>query len=295
MTAVGTRLTKADAGNKPGHVWDEERQEFIPLGAALAIERWEKPADLEANLKQFTVMRKAVLDFVGRQLEEAKYNDKGYPVPGQLGDYYTLPNYDKKQLTKRGGGKVAAFFRFAAGPITVIGQTKERDYCDATVSMVLLDHLGRTVGSAVSGCSTAESGFQNVGAKRKYGGRYTKEGRDWKELVAPDFRAALNDVTARARKRCFVQAVILATCTDEVFDVSTVDEHEPTETRSELPTKMLIGDRKGEKLTEIESAVLVKCAAWCRNKGKYEKLAEACELIVDDRRETEEFDGEKPY
>ena len=272
-----------------GMTWDEEQQKPIPRGEAIELAKLDKPLDLEQNLEQYAVMRKQVLKFIGEQLVEAEYNEKGYPVPGKLGDYYKLPNYDKQQLTKVGSEKISSFFRFFAGPITLVSQAREKDYCDATVSIVLLDHFGRTVGSAISSCSTAESGFQSIGAKRKYGGFYERA----VEKKAPDFRAALNDVVARARKRALVQAVIVATCTDEIFEAGREDEPERKEP-SDLPTKMTIGKLKGTKLRQIDTDTLMKCAKWCRDNNKHERLAEACELQADQRRQDLE-DGEQPY
>ena len=304
MTATkpetGERLTAAEAQAQflvpLGMAWDEETQKPIPRGQAVELARLEKPLDLEQNLQQYAVMRKQVLKFIGEQLVESEYNEKGYPVAGKLGDYYRLPNYDKKQLTKIGAEKIGSFFRFFAGPITLVNQSKDKDYCDATVSIVLLDHLGRTVGSAISSCSTAERGFQVVGAKRKYGGFYEKgpDGR-WVEKEAPDFRAALNDVTARARKRALVQAVIVATCTDEIFEAAKEDEPERKQSTDHLPTKMLIGRLKDTKLTEIDTDTLMACAKWCREHSKHERLAEACELLVDQRREDLEDGDPEPY
>jgi len=299
-TETKTLLSSAEAQAQgkvsPGTVWDEELQRPIPRGEAIERANLSQPLDLAENLVRYAERRKQVLRFVADQLVEAEYNAKGYPVAGKLGDYYQLPNYDKKQLTKLGAEKVGSFFRFFAGPLTVVSQTKERDYCDATVSIVLLDQYGRTVGSAVSSCSTAEAGFQGLGAKRKYGGYYVKQDGRWTQKVPPDFRAALNDVTARARKRAFVQAVIVATCTDEIFEAATEDEPE-RERSNDLPSKMTIGKLKGTKLTEIETDMLLACAKWCREKGRHERLAEACELIADQRRESvEDADGaDAPY
>ncbi|KKL03801.1 hypothetical protein LCGC14_2622500 [marine sediment metagenome] len=296
--AVAEWLTAAEAQAQflvpIGMAWDEEQQKPIPRGEAIELAKLDKPLDLEQNLQQYAVMRKQVLKFIGEQLVEAEYDSKGYPLPGKVNDYYQLPNYDKKQLAKVGAEKISSFFRFFAGPITLVSQAREKDYCDATVSIVLLDHFGRTVGSAISSCSTAESGFQGIGSKRKYGGYYVKENGRWVERTAPDFRAALNDVTARARKRALVQAVIVATCTDEIFEAAKEDEPE-RKTSTDLPTKMTIGKLKDTKLTQIDTDTLMKCAKWCRENNKHEKLAEACELIVDERRENLENGDPEPY
>ena len=291
---LGERLTAAEAQAQflvpIGMAWDEELQKPIPRGEAMELAKLDRPLDLEQNLKAYGAMRQQVLKFVGEQLVESEYNEKGYPVPGKLGDFYKLPNFDKKQLTKIGAEKISSFFRFFAGPITLVSQAREKDYCDATVSIVLLDHFGRTVGSAISSCSTAESGFQSIGAKRKYGGFYERS----VEKRAPDFRAALNDVTARARKRALVQAVIVATCTDEIFEAAKEDEPERKEPSTDLPTKMTIGKFAGTKLTQIDTDTLMACAKWCREHNKHEKLAEACELVADQRRQELE-NGSEPY
>ena len=297
---VAEHVTAAEAqatGLVPaGHVWDEELQQPIARGLAIASANLDKPLDLQRNLETYARNRQMVLRFMADQLTEAEYDEKGYPLPGKLGDYYKLPNYDKNQLTKIGAEKIGSLFRFFAGPIELVSQTKERDYCDATVSMTLVDQYHRVVGSAISACSTAESGFQGLGSKRKYGGYYVKESRKWVEKIPPDFRAALNDVTARARKRCLVQAIIVATCTDEIFEAARQDEPERQGTKTgDLPTTMSIGKLKGTKLVDIDTETLVKCATWCREHNKHDRLAEACELLVDQRRQSEEDTEDVPY
>ena len=296
---VGEHITAAEAQANflvpTGMAWDESQQKPIPRGEAIELAKLDKPLDLEQNLKAYATTRTQVLKFIGEQLIESEYKKNGYPEPGKLGDFYKLPNFDKKQLTKIGAEKISSFFRFFAGPIELVSQTREKDYCDATVSIVLLDHFGRTVGSAISSCSTAESGFQSVGAKRKYGGFY-EQGSDGRatEKKAPDFRAALNDVTSRARKRALVQAVIVATCTDEIFEAAKEDEPERKSSANNLTTKMTIGKLEGTKLTEIDTDTLMKCAKHCREHNKHERLAEACERQVDERREHLEGNAE-PY
>lgn len=286
-TEVSKRLTKAEAGNKPGHAWDEEHQEFIPLGMALEQERLAKPMDLQANLEAFTEARKVVLKFIGEQMREAEYDEKGYPISGKLGDYYKVPGAgDKKALTKKGAENLAQFFRFFAGPLKVEQQTTTKEYVDATVSGTIVDHFGRIVGSAVSSCSSAETAYQTFGSKQKYGGWYERSSKTWKRQ--PDYRAAMNDVMAKARKRWFVQGIIVATATDEIFELAQ-DEvvKEETETVNR-PKRMPFGKHEGEELRTIGSEFLVNCVKWCETRPKYAELMEACLMELEDRRENQE-------
>ncbi len=286
MTAVGTRMTRAEAGNKPGHAWDEDLQEWVPLGEMVQREKLNAPVNLAENMQQFVEQRKHILKFVSEQMVEAIYDQKGNPVAGQMGDYYMVPGSGKKALTKKGGENLSHFFRIFAGPVALESQEKTKEYVDATVSMTLLDHLGRIVGSAVSSCSSAEKRFQSFGSKRKYGGVYNNSQQKW--TIAPDFRAALNDVTAMARKRCFVQAVIVATATDEIFEMATdrpeTKEEAAAEEQSQ-PKHMPVGKYKGVALRDVPEANLLECIKWCGAVDKRQSLHEACQMELERRRE----------
>ncbi len=298
-TEVQTRpdgwMTRAEAEadltlTRPhGHGWSEQHQEWRPNGELIFAENMAKPTDLEANLEAYAKARATVLKFVAGQLQEAEYDKKKYPLKGKLHDYYTLPGRDKKALTKLGAEKIASFFRFAAGKPDVVSQTTERDYCDATVSGVLVDQFNRVAGSAVSSCSTAEAGFQSINSKRKYGGVYHQENREWVEDQAPDFRAALNDVMSRARKRCFVQATIVATATDEIFEVA--DESggatEYPEPITEDPTLIPFGPQEGDSLSNCTTEFLERIRDWCEKKDKKPNTVKVITLLLIERKKAE--------
>ncbi len=203
---VRTRLTAADAqaqGLVPtGHAWNEDTQAPEPRGMALERAQLERPLDLARHLDDWKRNRDVLVAFVRDYLEEASYDQKGYPIAGQVRDFYKVPGSQTKALTKRGGEKVANLFRFHKATTEVRDKTETKEYVSATVEVTLTDQYRRPVGSAVSSCSTAEGGFASPRAKTKY---------------SNDYRAALNDVVARAAKRAFVQAVIVAAAADEVF------------------------------------------------------------------------------
>lgn len=203
---VRTRLTAAEAQAQgrvpPGQVWDEETQQAIARGVAIEAAQLERPLDLAAHLHDWKKNRETLVRFVKEYLEEASYDAKGRPIPGQMRDFYKVPGSQTKALTKRGGEKVANLFRFGKATTEVRDKTETKEYVSATVEVTLVDQYRRPIGSAVSACSTAESGFASDRAKQKY---------------ASDYRAALNDVVARAAKRAFVQAVIVAAAGDEMF------------------------------------------------------------------------------
>lgn len=301
MTAkpeIGRRVTKEEAGMPPeaGMAWDEATQRWLPRGQVILAERMEQPLDLDRHLETFQRNRQAVLRFVARQLVESEYDDQGRPVPGRLGDFYVVPGSKTKALTKLGAEKMGQFFRYARGEPKVIDKTETKDYVSATVSVVLLDHFSRVVGGAAASASTAEAGFRSWKSRQKYGAVYKKVKGQWDEVSPPDLRAALNDVVSRAGKRAFVQAMIVATATDEIFHVA--DEERPRNTAvgevdepsrpvAELPfaTKAY---PKGTKLSQMELGDLRTLRAWCAERQDYAPLMESIELELDDRRRREE-------
>src|SRR6266702_3861393 len=182
----------------------------------------ERPVDLEQQLAAWERNRKTLVRFVQSYLEEASYDAKGHPVPGQVRDYYKVPGAQTKALTKRGGEKLAQLFRFGKASTSIVAHTETKEYVSATVEVTLTDQYRRPVGSAVSSCSTAEGGFTSDRAKKKYN---------------DDYRAALNDVVARAAKRAFVQAVIVAAAADELFTGTAVDEGDAGGEQTPAPAK----------------------------------------------------------
>ncbi len=285
---VRQRLTAAEAqaqGLVPaGHVWNERDQAPEPRGFALEAAALERPLDLARQLDTWKRNRDVLLSFVRDYLEEASYDEKGYPIPGQVRDYYKVPGSQTKALTKRGGEKVANLFRFGKAETRVVDKTETKEYVSATVEVTLADHYRRPIGSAVSSCATAEGGFASERAKKKYGG---------------DYRAALNDVVARAAKRAFVQAVIVAAAADEVFTAAEdVDPNpdppapapSPAPPSPRLPKSPALKQYAGKEIKELPSDALTKIALTLRTKATnpkvWQPVIEAIEWELECRTQT---------
>jgi len=222
-----------------------------------------------------------LLTFVRNYLEEATYDAKGYPIQGQVRDFYQVPGAgETKALTKRGAEKLATLFRFGKATTEIVARTETAEYVSATVQVTLVDQYRRPIGSAVSSCSTAEAGFRSVFAQKKYGAKIAKE-KDCSFVVKTpgDFRAALNDVVARASKRAFVQAVIVATAADEVFIAAEEAEAKAPDPEEEkepvvpsaavrLPDVKALKQYAGKVIAELPSDALIKIAQTLRTKTK---------------------------
>ena len=259
---VHTKKTAAEAGEppEPGLVWDEEVQSWVPRGEAMLHAALARPLNLEEELVRWARDQATVLSFVKRYLEEAEYeqNAKGQPIPGKLiagklRDYYVVPGATTKALTKRGAAKTARLHRWAKGGTDLVEKTETMEYTSATVRVTLVDGYRRAAGSAVSSCTTAEAGFRSPNARKKYGAEgYWERGERGKyvETGPPDYRGALNDVVARAGKRAFVQAVIIAAGLDEIFSVALADEEGH---REERPTRALPA-QTGERVPAARQA-----------------------------------------
>lgn len=229
-------LTKAEADeavlrgeltNPYAHgAWDEELQRFMRLGEKVGVDVMRRESQPEALVASYDERRTMLLRFVATKLVEAEYDPKkGTPLEGKLHHYYVVPGSSRKALTKTGGELLADLFRFRRAESTVTSSVETPEYCSARVKCRLVDQWGRECGSHEAAASTAEPGFQSPGARRKYGAKgkwdRDRDGRnDWTEASPPDYRAALNDVVARAGKRAFVGAVIVAAAADEIFEVA---------------------------------------------------------------------------
>jgi len=296
---VGELLSRAvatDRGLVPmGHVWDEEAQQAIPLGLAVREDSIRQGEDLEENLKRMARDRKLILKFIAEQLVESEYDAKGRPVKGKMHDYYTLPGYDKKTPTKQGGEKIAQFFKLRRAKTESVERVCTKEFAMAAVRVELVDKWGMPAGSGEAAATTAETGFQ--GAAAKYGQRKDQGGKITQEA---DWRAAFNDIIARAGKRAFNQAVIYATATDDIFDATGeiervaegagVTEEDVRATRPRFPEKF--GNVSGKLVEEVATDALVKVSDWCRTKAKNQKaVAPILEAVEDElerrRAETE--------
>lgn len=302
---VRKRLTPQEAyerdGPAPqGMVWDEPSQEYVQYAAAVLTSRLEEPLDLKRNLEAWKAAREVLKEFVRDYLEEAEYDSKGYLIAGKTNDYYSFPGAPKdgpKALTKRGAEKLAQLYRHAKGGTKTVASTETKEYSSATVEVVLIDQYRREVGSGVASCTTAETGFQQIGAGKKYGGWWDNKDKKWTRV--PDFRAALNDIMARATKRAYVQAVIYATGADEFFTVGKEDEPaaapakgEDAEVVPQAPPVARLPDRKfgqyaGKPITQVPSDDLAKIHQWmvkeAKNPKAWEPLADAIALELDTR------------
>jgi len=282
---VHARLTTQQAGiaPMPGDVWSEDLQRFVPLGQQFAIDREKREADPAYQLVQYDERRTALLGFIEGKLLEAEYERTGYPVKGAMHDFYRLPDYDLKTVTKGGASKVANLLRFRVGKKRVTSATFTADHGSARVMVELVDADGRPVGAHEAACSTAEKGFQSPGVRCKYGAKWERDdkGKFLRELDPPDYRAAENDVVSRAGKRAFVGALIVAASLEEVFDLelSTDAAGEEGTERPQAPApakaakpartdgpRMAFRESKGQPLASIDAAELVKVRDWCEKK-----------------------------
>lgn len=258
LTAEPRRLTRdeaQDAGLIPkGHGWDEESQAPAPIGALVLADRIERGVDLTDSFRRLEKNQALIRRMIADGMQEAEYKPDGYPVAGRMHDFYRLPNYDKKVLTKQGAEKLALFARLRRSRTQSTERQCTKEFAMAVVQVDLVDAFGQPAGSGEAACTTAEVGFKK--AAKKYG---------------DDFRAALNDVIARAGKRAFVQALVYATATDEMFDTTgtgdkTAEAHGATEDVYRLPASAKLGSHSGrlvkdmttEELTGLRDRMLAK-------------------------------------
>ncbi len=255
----------------PGELAPGSEQTYRPV-EDLLVDRLARPIDLGRNLKVLQRTRAAVLRFVRDILEEAAYDEEGKPLPGQLRDYYRVPGTPRKALTKRGAETLAALFRYARGETKTVATVETPEYVSAQAHVVLIDVYRRVVGSGEAACSTAEAGFRSLAAQRHYGAVIGDDGRVERPA---DYRAALHDVIARAGKRAFVQAVLFATATDELFTVAhqaQEDDSQPTtaaasaQSGGRLPAAHF-GKYAGQRVTEVPAEALAEIAHWCRHEA----------------------------
>ena len=305
MTAVTPtgRFDAAEAQARglvpPGHVWDESTQRPIARAEAMIVAQLERPVELAKNLQMFKRNREILVQFVREYLVEADYDSRGYPIAGKLHDFYKVPGSENKALTKLGAEKVGQLFRFGPGATRLVSSQETKEYVSATVEVVLVDQYRREVGSAVSSCSTAEPGYRSPGARRKYGATFKNQ----EETSPPDYRAALNDVVARARKRAVVQAVIVASAADEIFVSAEADPKAPVgEDAAPAPTDKPRfpanwKDVGGKLIEEASDEQLKKVADWCRTARKPQAVAPLLEAVTDEqeRRRLESSDDDLPF
>jgi hypothetical protein len=227
-------------------------------------EKLEQPADIERQLQTYDRNRKALVRFIDNHLQEASYeekNGKKLPKAGEMRDYYMVPGATTKALTKLGAEKLGQLFRFFRGTTEVTHQVCTKEICEIRVRVTLVDQYSRPVGAFESACTSQERSFQF--AKKKYD---------------DDFRAALNDIVARASKRAFVQAMIYSTATDEIFQAGADPDEQKAETerpaaerqRFRFPRKIStpqFAHFAGKQIDDatITAVDLVALVEWCKN------------------------------
>lgn len=261
-----------------------EPEDRLPLALALRNEAILNGEDLEKRLARVQKDTAIVRRFIAQQMVEAEYDAKGYPQKGKMHDFYRLPGFDKKCPTKQGAEKLAGFANLRRAKTYTVARECTKEFSMAEVQVELVDKFGQPAGSGDAAATSAESSFQ--GAAKKYGQR---------DNQAADWRAAYNDILARAGKRAFVQAVIYATATDDIFDstgeiakkaeAAGVDD-EASDNRPRFPEKF--GNVGGKYIDELKSAELITIRDWCREEAKNPKavapIAEAIDEILEARR-----------
>ena len=252
------------------------------------VEQLAKPEDLVAALDAYDRNRKVLMKFIANHLQESVYEQRdGLKVPkaGEMNDYYLVPGATTKALTKLGAEKLGQLFRFRRGDTQVTHQVATKELCEVRVRVTLVDQYNRPGGSFESACSTQERSFQSRNSRKKY---------------ADDYRAALNDVIARASKRAFVQAVIYSTATDEIFQAAA----DPDEQRAEseeppprpdgprLPAKKF-GQYAGHLIADVPTLALEQIYQFCKdvkNPQVWQPLADAIGEELESRRLGEQDD-----
>jgi hypothetical protein len=275
----------------------------VHLAAAL-----EQQPDLQKNLSAFKANRAVVIEFIRSEyFEEAQYDDRGLPIAGKVGDFYKVPGSDTKALTKRGSSKVKQLFRWHRGAAHKVDGEQTKEYCSATIEVQILDQFGRVVGSGIGSCNSAEMRFTSVGSVKKYGGLAEFEkGKGAVVKRAPDYRAALHDITSVATKRADTQATIVAAALEEIFTMATEDEtrEEKPEEREPAaypgrPVALLpkgkFGQYGGQSIAKVPTPDLVKIrdfmrggtkdAPGAKNPKAWEPLADAIDTELDARRQ----------
>lgn len=251
-----------------------------PLSLVLRNEQLLAGEDLEQRLVRVAKDNKLIRKFIAEQLVEAEYDAKGRPILGKMHDYYTLPGYAKKCPTKQGGENLAKFANLRRARTYTVARECTKEFSMAEVQVELVDKFGQPAGSGDAAATSAETGFQQAAAK--YGRQKDQQGKMTREA---DWRAAYNDLVSRAGKRAFVQAVIYATATDDIFDAAGeiakqaeaqgIDE-EADVNRPRFPEKF--GNVGGKYIDELKSEALVTIRDWCKEKAKNPT---ALEPIVD--------------
>lgn len=242
--------------------------------------------DIKGQLENYRNNRATLVAFIRDYLVESNYkNDR--PVSGQLGDYYKVPYSSTWAPTKTGAEKIASLFNLFRCPPETTRCVETKEFCSVEVRVTLVGLDGRVRGGASASCTTAEKGFQDERSKKKYGG---------------DFRAAMNDIVARAGKRAYVQAVVVTCGLDEVFGTMARGLNPAKEPKTSTPAtrdfktfidagQMPLGQSAGSPLRLLSTDYLRQVLASVRNRDvdgqlgreNADLLEAKLEMVLDDR------------
>lgn len=177
-----------------------------------------RPQDVEAvdtygalTPEQYKGRRQALMRFIKDQLTEAVYQN------GRIlktNDYYRLPGSEKLALSKKGAELLGDHYKYKIARVEIDNRVLEKDFVSVSAN-VTLHRSNIVVAAQVASCSSAEPGFQRQA--KKYGGEYDKRAKKAKNV---DWRAALNDIEARAQKRAYVRAMIAACAASDILEVA---------------------------------------------------------------------------
>jgi hypothetical protein len=222
--------------------------------------------------EDFLRRRDALIRVVKNSLEEAIYAN-GQPV--RINDYYKVPGSDSLALSKRGAEKLGDLYRFKILKSEIVDHKCEKDYCYAR-ARVTLHRAGQVVAEREGSASSAEKAFQNSAAK--YG---------------KDFRAADNDIIAKAQKRAYVQGLIAALSATEILaaaddyegipsgEAEVVDER-PTTLPPEMWHRIATVLTKAQQVGAISQEDSSKFLTWAEKPGRTaEKLEDQLVALED--------------
>lgn len=182
-------------------------------GESMAMVRRDEMIGRTLETDEYTRRRQALLRFVHTQLTPAEMDDAGRLT--KINDYYTVPGSSQIALSKKGGELLGELYKYKTfkSEITESQFSAEYGYARADV---ILHRAGIVVGAASAACTSLEKTFQRSAKKYMVG-----------EPLKVDWRAARNDIEARAQKRAYVRAMIGACAASDIFAV--MDEQDEGE------------------------------------------------------------------
>jgi len=211
------------------------------LGEAMALIRRDAMIGQTLEADEYKRRREALLRFVHTQLTPAELDDRGTLV--KVNDYYTVPGSAQVALTKKGGELLGELYKYKTLRSGITESEFTADYGFARAD-VILHRSGIVVGAASASACSLEKTFQRASKKYQLNNKV-------------DWRAARNDIEARAQKRAYVRAMIQACAASDILAVADEqDEGEAPKGRSaiaallELVKHPAFTDAQREKVKE---------------------------------------------